>query len=166
MSLKKTAEDLLEIAEAIEKEAAEVTKFVCGQCNHTTTLSKINASRKAAAEEVGENVAVSDVTVNDTVTCPACEGTLSYTATEDSEAYYFDEKEAKKKPADGDEGGQPTHTEPDGDEGGQPTHTKPDGDEPDGDEPDGDEPDGDESGEGKSKKASIDYDKLDRYLRG
>jgi hypothetical protein len=92
MSLKQAAENLLKVAEAIDQQAAEVSTFVCDKCNHTTTLAKINASRKKVAGEIGENVTVSDVTVNDKVHCPApdCEGVLSYKETEESKGYYYD----------------------------------------------------------------------------
>jgi len=103
MSLKKTAEDLLQVAEAIEKEASEVTQFVCDTCNHTTTLAKINAARKTVASEIGKNVTVSDITVNDMVTCPACEGVLSYKVTKESQSYYFDEKKAEDEEKDEEE---------------------------------------------------------------
>jgi hypothetical protein len=154
MSLKKTADDLLEIAEAIENDAAEVTKFVCGNCNHTTTLARINASRKAAAAEVGENVTVSDITVNDKVTCPACDGILSYNSTEESKSYYFDEKEAEKdeeederdaakkpkvSPEEIEEEKKETPEEQALEEKGEKLHKEP-------------------------HEASIDYDKLSRYL--
>lgn len=93
MSLKKATEELLKVAEAIDQQAAEVAQFVCDQCNHTTTLAKINASRKMVASEIGENVTVSDVTVNDQVHCPApsCEGVLSYNETEESKSYFYDD---------------------------------------------------------------------------
>jgi hypothetical protein len=88
--MKKAAEELLKIADEIEQEAAAVTQFVCESCNHTASLASINAKRKTAAQEVGENVTVSDITVNDKIQCPACDGVMAYKATEASEAYYFD----------------------------------------------------------------------------
>ena len=94
MSLKKTAEDLLRIADEIEKEAAEVTQFVCDKCNHTANLATINGTREEVAKEAGENVTVSEVTINDKISCPACDGVMAYKATEESSGYYFDEKEA------------------------------------------------------------------------
>jgi hypothetical protein len=160
MSLKKTAEDLLQIAEAIEKEAAGVTQFVCDKCNHTTTLGKINASRKTAAAEVGENVTVSDITVNDQVMCPCpdCNGVLAYKATEESKAYYFDEKKAneecdEEKPEDEkDAGKKPSKEEIDEEKKETP-----------------EEQALEEKGVNLHKEphtASIDYDKLDLYLKG
>jgi hypothetical protein len=162
MSLKKTAEDLLQIAEAIEKEAAGVTQFVCDKCNHTTTLAKINASRKTAAAEVGNNVTVSDITVNDQVMCPCpdCDGALSYTASEESKAYYFDEKKADDKEEEEAEEGKdekdaakkPSQKEIDEEKGETP-----------------EEQALEEKGVNLHKEphtASIDYDKLDQYLRG
>lgn len=98
MSLKQAAEELLKIADDIEKEAEGVTYFVCDKCNHTATLASINQKRKEAAENAKESVTVNDIAVNDTVHCPACEGIMAYRATEASEAYYFDpEKKAEEK---------------------------------------------------------------------
>jgi hypothetical protein len=99
MSLKNAAEELLKIADDIEKEAEEVTLFVCAGCNHTATLGAINQKRKEAAEGSEDNVTVQDVTVNDTVKCPACEGDMAYKATKASDPYYFDpeKKEASEE---------------------------------------------------------------------
>lgn len=94
MTLKEASEELLKIADDIEKEANEVTEFVCAGCNHTATLAKINAKRVELAKEAGENVVVSPITVNDKVACPACGETMSYKATEASEKYYFDPEKA------------------------------------------------------------------------
>lgn len=102
MSLKETAKDLLKVADEIEVEAAEVTNFVCDSCNHTATLAKINEKRKQAAEEAGENVTVSPITVNDKIMCPACdEGAMSYQATEESQRFYIEPetKEAEEEEA-------------------------------------------------------------------
>ena len=150
MSLKKAAEDLLKVAEAIEKEASEVTSFVCDKCNHTTTLAKINAARKQVAGEVGENVTVSDITVNDKVSCPApgCEGVLAYKETEASAQYYFDPetKEAKKDP-------DAPHSEK--------TET------PEEEKAESLETQKKERAEGKHASTEpIDYDSLDRYIKG
>ena len=90
MSLKNAAEELLKVADDIEKEAAETSQFVCDKCNHTATLASINGKRQEVAKEAGEKVIVADVTVNDTVSCPACEGTMAYKATEESDKFYFD----------------------------------------------------------------------------
>ena len=97
MPLKEAAEQLLKIADEIEKGAAEVTEFVCSSCNHTATLAKINTKRREAAEQT-ENVTVADVTVNDSIHCPACDdGVMTYRPTEASADFYFDpSKEAKK----------------------------------------------------------------------
>jgi ubiquitin len=95
MSLKQAAEELLKIADEIEVQADSVTKFVCDKCNHTATLAKINEKRKTAATEAGENVIVSPVTVNDQVSCPACDdGVMAYVASEESEKFYVEEKAA------------------------------------------------------------------------
>ncbi len=104
MSIKKAAEELLKIADDIEKEAEEVTQFVCTECNHTATLASINGQRKEAAENSEDNVTVNDVTVNDTLQCPACTGTMAYAASEASDAYYFDpEKKADDSEEDDDD---------------------------------------------------------------
>jgi len=96
MSMNKAAEELLKIADEIEVEAAEVTQFVCDKCNHTANLSTINARRKEAAASEGENVVVGEITVNDKIACPACEGVMAYQETEASQPYYYDpDKEAK-----------------------------------------------------------------------
>lgn len=98
MSFKNAAEELLKVADEIEKEASEVTQFVCDNCNHTATLATINSKRREAAEQAEENVTVSDITVNDQVACPACDGQMAYKATEESAPYYFDpEKQAEEK---------------------------------------------------------------------
>jgi hypothetical protein len=97
MSIKETAEELLKVAEAIEKEAAEATEFVCNKCKHIANLATINSKRKLAAEAAGPNVTVSDIGVNDTIKCPACDGVMAYTPTEASEAFYYDEKTAEEK---------------------------------------------------------------------
>ncbi|RKY77535.1 hypothetical protein DRQ07_08650 [candidate division KSB1 bacterium] len=96
MSIKQAAEELLKVADEIEKEAAEVTEFVCDQCNHTATLALINEKRREAAKQAGENVTVSEITVNDSVNCPACDGIMTYRPTEASEEYYIDEDKATK----------------------------------------------------------------------
>ena len=155
MSLKKAAEDLLKIADEIEKDAAGVTQFVCDKCNHTATLAGINGARQKAASDVGENVTVSDITVEDKVACPcpSCDGVMSYQATDESKVYYFEEKEAKK---------------------GKPKAEKPEGPTPEevaeeaGESPA--EQAQEESGEKlhkepHKKEAAIDYDSLERYSR-
>ena len=96
MSLKNAAEELLKIADDIEKEAEGVTLFVCAGCNHTATLGAINQKRKEAAESSEDSVTVQDVTVNDTVNCPACEGVMAYKVTEASDPYYFDPEQKKE----------------------------------------------------------------------
>jgi len=94
MSMKQAAEELLKIADELEAQADKVTNFVCDKCNHTATLASINAKRKEAAEGTKENYTVNKVSVNDRVSCPACDGIMSYVANEDSKAFYVDEKEA------------------------------------------------------------------------
>lgn len=113
MSIKNAAEELLKVADEIEKEAAEVTKFVCDSCNHTATLALINGKRREAAEGMGENVAVSDITVNDQIACPACDGQMFYQATEESAPYYFDpEKRAEEEDDDDEEGNDKSASDP------------------------------------------------------
>ena len=94
MSIKKAAEELLKVADEIEKEAADVTTFVCDKCNHTASMSAINQKRREAAETSEEKVTVAEITVNDKIECPACDGTMAYNATDESKAYYFEPKKA------------------------------------------------------------------------
>ena len=95
MSMKWASEELLKLADAIDKEAAEVTKFVCADCNHTATLASINQKREEVAKTADEKIIVAALTVEDKVHCPACKGIMAYSATEDSAPYYFDtEKKA------------------------------------------------------------------------
>jgi len=102
MSMKKAAEELLKIADDIDKDAAEVTQLVCDKCNHTATLADINSKRLEAAKQASQtekkDVTVASVGVNDKICCPACDGVMAYRATEASTPYYFDEKAAKKDP--------------------------------------------------------------------
>lgn len=98
MSLKRASEELLKLADDIERDAAEVTAFVCDKCNHTATLASINSKREVSAKEVDEKITVTALTVEDKVHCPACEGVMAYSETEASKAYYFDsEKKAEDK---------------------------------------------------------------------
>jgi flagellar biosynthesis GTPase FlhF len=157
MSFQKTADELLALADKIDKDAAEVTKFVCDQCNHTATLAKINAARTASAKTAGENVVVSGVEVDDKIACPACDGVMSYQASAESDGYYYDdavaakeeekpeeeEKDAAKKPSkeEIEEEKKETPEEQIKEEKGEKLHEEP-------------------------HTASIDYDKLDYYLKG
>lgn len=164
--MKKAADELLKIADEIEKEAAEVTQFVCDKCNHTATLAAINEKRKMAAKEAGENVTVSDITVNDNIKCPACDGVMAYKATEASEAYYFDpdkkagydakeEKEPEEEPAEKDEK-----------EAKKENLNPPEGEPHDEGAPHDEKtetPEEEKAEKEKSKEASIDYDSLQRY---
>ena len=98
MSLSEASKQLLKIADDLEKDAAEVTEFVCDKCNHTASLATINGKRAEAAKTAGENVTVNPLTVEDKVHCPACEGIMAYRATEASESYYIDtEKKAQEE---------------------------------------------------------------------
>lgn len=106
MSMKRAAEELLQVADEIEAQADQVTQFVCADCNHTATLDAINSRRKEAAEGAGEDVKVAKVTVNDSVTCLACGGTMSYNPTQASEQFYFDpERQAGEDEDDDDDDG-------------------------------------------------------------
>lgn len=155
MGFKQAAEELLKIADDLERDAAGVTQFVCDSCNHTASLAKINGMRRQAADESaaseGNAIIVADVGVNDKIQCPACDGVMAYRATEASAPYYFDDKAAAK------------HKEPDGDEG--PNPTKPSDN--DGDETPGAQPQtpvqtpAPVAGPTASKK--LDYDSLRRY---
>jgi len=99
MSMKKASEELLKIADELEKDAAGVTQFVCTACNHTATLAKINGMRKEAASAQGSQIVVADVDVNDKIKCPACQGVMAYKETEASAPYYYDpDKKADDKP--------------------------------------------------------------------
>ena len=148
MSLKQAAEELLKVADEIEQKAAEVTTFVCDKCNHTSTLANINASRKKVASEVGENVTVTDITVNDKITCPApgCEGVMAYNETEASAGFYYDpDKAVEAKDPDA----------PHSEKKETPAEEK------------------DESLKTQEKEraegahtASVDYDAIDRYIKG
>lgn len=99
MSLKEASQELLKLADDIEKEANEVTEFVCDKCNHTATLAAINGKRVEASKTVDKTVIVAALTVEDKIHCPACEGIMAYKATEASEAYYIDtEKKSQDDP--------------------------------------------------------------------
>lgn len=153
--MKKAAEELLKIADEIEQEAATVTQFVCESCNHTASLASINAKRKTAAQEVGENVTVSDITVNDKIQCPACDGVMAYKATEASEAYYFDpDKKADDKP---DETVEEEKAEKKAAEHSEKTET------PEDEAKESLKVQKEERAQGKH--ASIDYDSLKRYTK-
>jgi hypothetical protein len=91
--LKEAAESLLKVADAIEKDAAEVSEFVCDKCNHTATLATINEKRHEAASQSGVEVKVADITVNDKINCPACDGAMAFRANEASAPYYIDDSE-------------------------------------------------------------------------
>jgi hypothetical protein len=143
MSINKAAEELLKIADEIDQEAAQVTTFVCDKCNHTATMASINERRKAAAEEV--NAEAADITVNDKLACPACEGVMAYQETEVSKAYYFDpDKKAEQTPA------EEAAETPAEEKAETPAEQKKE----------------DEKGtEQHPKKASLDYDSLKRYAK-
>ena len=96
MEMKQAAEELLKIADDLEKEAAAVTQFVCASCNHTASLETINARRIDAAQSATSDVVVSKVDVQDVVACPACGGRMAYSPTEESQRYYITADEAPK----------------------------------------------------------------------
>jgi len=94
-NIKFAAETLFKIADKLEKEAAENTYFVCDSCNHTASLSDINAKRKVAGE--GHNVKrVANVSVNDGVACLACGGKMAYVPTETSQKYYVEAEDTEE----------------------------------------------------------------------
>jgi hypothetical protein len=147
MSINKAAEELLKIADEIDREAAEVTTFVCDKCNHTASMISINERRKTAAEEV--NAEAADITVNDKLACPACDGVMAYQETEASAAYYFDpDKKAEQTPA---EEAAETPAEEKAETPAEQKKEKEEGTEKH------DVP--------KKKEASLDYDSLKRYAK-
>jgi len=91
-NLKEAAENLLNVANALEKEAFDRTFFVCQSCNHTASLTSINAKRNKVAKEMGVKN-VNTVTVNEKVSCPACDGVLEYVPTDESSKYYVEAAE-------------------------------------------------------------------------
>lgn len=96
MSLTKTAaEQLLKIAEEIEKEAMQATNFVCNKCKTATTLDQINgAIREYVKRQASSDLDSLLVDVNDKVKCSSCEeGVMSYAATEESEKFYEEVEE-------------------------------------------------------------------------
>lgn len=98
-NMKLAAERLLKIAEDLEKEAACNTFFVCDGCNHTASLQDINVKRKTAGEN--HNVKrIANVSVNDSVTCLACGGKMSYVPTDSSNKYYVEAENADDTGAD------------------------------------------------------------------
>jgi len=99
MDRKTAAQKLMDMADAIDRQAAEESFFVCRACNHTASLASINDKRVKVASEQGVQD-VEAVTVNDTITCPACGDGMSYVPTEFSERYYVeatDEPPVEKK---------------------------------------------------------------------
>lgn len=157
---KKAAEELLKIADEIEKDAGEVTQFVCDKCNHTASLAKINEMRRQAATEIqaeGEVVAT-DITVNDKLQCPACDGVMAYRETEASKSYYFDpDKTAKDEAPAATPDSKPEGTETPADEAAESRTTQ------DAEKAQGTEQHAQPEGEGTKKTAKVDYDSLRRY---
>lgn len=89
MDMKTAAEKLLNLSEKIEKQASDSSYFICDRCYHTANLTTINDRRKKAA--FANKVAkVKEATVNDKVSCPACEGSMSYVETADSRRFYVE----------------------------------------------------------------------------
>lgn len=90
------AEQLIKLAEELEREAAEHTVFACMSCGHTNTLRTMNEGiRKYASSLPSEEAAKFDVngaliSVGDKVKCPACKSAnMQYMATPDSERFYI-----------------------------------------------------------------------------
>ena len=142
LTMKQAADELLKIADEIEKEAADVTQFVCDKCNHTASLSSINTKRKEAGKTAGENVTVSEITVNDKIQCPACDGVMAYKETEASAPYYYDpdKNAAEPTPAEVAEEAKETPKEQAKEEKGEELHAEP-----------------------HTASEPIDYDSLKRY---
>jgi hypothetical protein len=140
LDMSKIASEMLRVADAIEKEAAEKTYFVCDRCNHTANIASIDKVRSKVASESGIKT-VSPVSVNDTVACPVieCGGTMHYAATDESDKYYIDVEA-------GMEGEEPEGEEPESEE---PESEEPEGEEPEGEEPEGEEPEGEEPEDSK-----------------
>jgi len=165
--MKKAADELLKIADQIDKEAAEVTQFVCNKCNHTAALATINSKRQAAAKEAGENVTVSDITVNDSIKCPACDGVMAYKATEASEAYYFDPDKKAKSDAEEEEADAEAKAKPKDEEEAADAEAAAHSEKtetPEEEKAETLETQKKERGEGKHEaSAPIDYDSLQRY---
>lgn len=96
--IKLAAQELLKVAETIEKEASEKTFFVCEKCQNKANLATINDLRnKLASEEadkIGKEIEVKSVTVNNVIACSKCGGEMSYEATEESERFYVEDKTA------------------------------------------------------------------------
>lgn len=155
MSLQKAAEELLRVADMIEKEAAEVTSFVCEKCNHTATLATINERRHTDAKTAGENVTVSDITVNDKITCLACQGIMAYKETEASAPFYYNPEkkadDAEKCPPE-----KPATPDEDDDAADVAAAAKAKKDKKDDE--------ADVAVKAKTASAAIDYDSLDRYI--
>ena len=85
--LKFASETLLEVADQIEREAAEKSIFGCSKCAHTISLSDINSAVKTASDKAG--VKVASVLVDDCVACTECEGgQMAYQASDESDRYY------------------------------------------------------------------------------
>jgi len=97
MDRKTAAQKLIDIANSIDKQAAEETFFVCRSCNHTASLDSINGKRAKVASDGGVQD-IEAVTVNDVVACPACEGDMRYVPTEFSEKYYVEAGDGDEEP--------------------------------------------------------------------
>jgi hypothetical protein len=92
--LKYASDTLLQVADAIEKEAADRSIFACDKCDNTISLSGINSAIRTASE--GAGVDAHTILVDDKVACTTCEaGVMSYQASEESDKYY--EEESKEE---------------------------------------------------------------------
>lgn len=89
MDRKTAAQKLIDIANAVDKQAAEESFFVCHSCNHTASIASINGKRAKVASENGIQD-IEAVTVNDVIACPACDGDMRYIPTDMSERYYVE----------------------------------------------------------------------------
>jgi len=90
-NLKVAADNLLALADRLDKEASEKTLFICGACGHEASLASINAFRGKLASEQGIGI-VTKVSVNDKLACgeEGCRGVMAYSPTAESERFYVD----------------------------------------------------------------------------
>jgi len=101
--IKKAADELLRLADEIEKEASEKIFFACNSCDHKVNLATINAKRKEAADlnskQAGKQIVIASISVDDKIHCPNCtSGKMAYAPTEESEKYLVEADDSKKEP--------------------------------------------------------------------
>jgi hypothetical protein len=86
---REAAQKLFDLADVIEKQAAQKTFFVCASCNHTANLESINSTRTKYASDNGIDD-VTSISVGDTIACSACSGDMKYASTEESEKFFVE----------------------------------------------------------------------------